>query len=236
MMADLNLPDSEITPNQTVYVNNLNERIKKEELRKSLYAMFSTFGTVLDVVALKTMRMRGQAFIVFKDVASATSAMRTLQNIPFYDKPMKIQYAKAKSDVVAKMDGTYTEKLREKRKPQEQPAKRKAEGDGETKPKEKKDKKEKPEGGAAPSHVQPKQQPPNKILFVENLPEQANSMMLQMLFQQYGGFREVRMVTGKAGIAFIEFDTEADAGVAMNGLQHFKITNTHLMVITYAKK
>lgn len=33
-------------------------------------------------------------------------------------------------------------------------------------------------------HVQPKQLPPNNVLFVENLPEQANDLMLQMLFQQ----------------------------------------------------
>ena len=50
--------------------------------------MFSQFGTVLDVVAMKTLRMRGQAFVVFKDVSSATNAMRAMQNFPFYDKPM----------------------------------------------------------------------------------------------------------------------------------------------------
>lgn len=32
---------------------------------------------------------------------------------------------------------------------------------------------------------------PNKILFVENLPEATNSAMLSMLFQQFPGFREV---------------------------------------------
>lgn len=50
--------------------------------------MFSQFGTVLDVVALKTLRMRGQAFVAFKDVAAATNALRSMQNFPFYDKPM----------------------------------------------------------------------------------------------------------------------------------------------------
>jgi hypothetical protein len=58
------------------------------ELRKSLYALFSQHGTVLDVIALKTLKMRGQAFIVFKDVPSATNALRALQNFPFFDKPM----------------------------------------------------------------------------------------------------------------------------------------------------
>jgi len=58
--------------------------------------MFSQFGTVLDVVALKTLKMRGQAFVVFKDIPSATRAMRSMQNFPFYDKPMRIQFAKRK--------------------------------------------------------------------------------------------------------------------------------------------
>jgi len=226
---------SEISPNQTIYVNNLNERIKKEEIRKSLYAMFSQFGTVLDVVAMKTLKMRGQAFVVFKDIPSATKALRTMQNFPFYDKPMRIAFAKSKSDIVAKIDGTFVEKVRTKA-----PEKRKAEEAVEAKQAKRQDKKpekkkaEKPEAGAA--HIQPKAQPPNKILFVENLPEQTTELMLSMLFQQFPGFKEVRMVAGKQGIAFVEFGNEIEAGVAMGGLQHFKITPTHLMVISYAKK
>ena len=31
-------------PNNTVYINNLNEKIKKNDLKKSLYAIFSQFG------------------------------------------------------------------------------------------------------------------------------------------------------------------------------------------------
>jgi RNA recognition motif-containing protein len=50
--------------------------------------MFSQFGTVLDVVAMKTLKMRGQAFVVFRDIGSGTNAMRAMQNFPFYDKPM----------------------------------------------------------------------------------------------------------------------------------------------------
>jgi len=228
--------DVEISPNQTIYVNNLNERIRKEELRKSLYAMFSQFGTVLDVVALKTLRMRGQAFVVFKDIPSATKALRSMQNFPFYDKPMRIAFARGKSDIIAKIDGTFVEKV--KRKPAE---KRKAEEPLEAKQakrqevkKPEKKKAEKQEAGTA--HLQPKAQPPNKILFVENLPEQTTELMLSMLFQQFPGFKEVRMVTGKQGIAFVEFENEIEAGVAMGGLQHFKITPTNLMVISYAKK
>lgn len=58
------------------------------ELKKSLYAIFSQFGQILDIVALKTLKMRGQAFVIFKDISSANSALRSMQGFPFYDKPM----------------------------------------------------------------------------------------------------------------------------------------------------
>ena len=53
---------------------------------------------------------------------------------------------------------------------------------------------------------------------------------------RFPGFKEVRLVSAKNVIAFVEFEDELQAGVAMNALQHFKITPTHLMVISYAKK
>lgn len=36
------------------------------------------------------------------------------------------------------------------------------------------------------------EQPPNNILFLTNLPEETNEMMLTMLFNQFPGFKEVR--------------------------------------------
>ncbi|PWW76270.1 hypothetical protein C7212DRAFT_26399, partial [Tuber magnatum] len=63
----------------TLYLQNLNDKIRKPDLRTELYTLFSTYGVVLDVNALKTMRCRGQAHITFRDVAAATQAMRALQ-------------------------------------------------------------------------------------------------------------------------------------------------------------
>jgi len=58
------------------------------ELKKSLYAIFSQFGQILDIVAMKSLKTRGQAFVIFKEVPSATNALRSMQGFPFYDKPM----------------------------------------------------------------------------------------------------------------------------------------------------
>lgn len=39
-------------------------------------------------MCLKTTRLRGQAWVVFADVPSATSALRSLQGFTFYDRPL----------------------------------------------------------------------------------------------------------------------------------------------------
>ncbi|EFX71329.1 U1 small nuclear ribonucleoprotein A-like [Daphnia pulex] len=226
----------DVRPNSTIYINNLNEKVKKEELKKSLYAIFSQFGQILDIVALKTLKMRGQAFVIFKEVTSATNALRGMQGFPFYDKPMRIQYAKTDSDVIAKMKGTF----------QERPAKPKPEGE----PKKKKKKESKQQqvvtpgsfGGPA-TYGYPAiggagvpEQPPNQILFLTNLPEETNEMMLSMLFTQFPGFKEVRLVPGRHDIAFVEFENEVQSAGARESLQGFKITPTHSMKISFAKK
>ena len=72
--------------------------------------------------AQKTFKMRGQAFIVFRDITAATQAVRQMQGFPFYEKPMMIAYANSKSDAVAKLDGSYEAKDKAERA-----AKRKAE-------------------------------------------------------------------------------------------------------------
>lgn len=73
-----------IPPNQTLYVRNLpSAKIKKEDLRTALYMLFSTYGPVLDVVALKTTKMRGQAHIVYRDIQTSTQAMRALDGFNF---------------------------------------------------------------------------------------------------------------------------------------------------------
>lgn len=58
------------------------------ELKKALHAIFSQFGQILDIVALRNKKMRGQAFIIFKEINSATSALLAMQGFPFFDKPM----------------------------------------------------------------------------------------------------------------------------------------------------
>ncbi|KAG9099037.1 hypothetical protein FRC06_005723, partial [Ceratobasidium sp. 370] len=91
-------------PNKTLYIKNLNDQIKKEELKSQLYALFTPYGSILDIVAMKRPNMRGQAFVVFHDLAGATAAMRAWDGELFYDKEMRIEYAKTRSHATRKVE------------------------------------------------------------------------------------------------------------------------------------
>ncbi|XP_050688316.1 U1 small nuclear ribonucleoprotein A-like isoform X2 [Eriocheir sinensis] len=240
----------DIRPNHTIYVNNLNEKVKKEELKRSLYAIFSQFGQILDIVALKTLKMRGQAFVIFKEIQSATNAMRAMQGFPFYDKPMKIAYCKTDSDLIAKQKGTYKERGT-KRKEEEKKKKKGKDAKGAPVVPSATAAAAKPGATVVPPRPnlfnQPPpvhgaggigvpEQPPNQILFLTNLPDETSEMMLSMLFTQFPGFKEVRLVPGRHDIAFVEFENEMQSAAAKDALQGFKITPTHAMKIAFAKK
>ncbi|KNE65136.1 hypothetical protein AMAG_10790 [Allomyces macrogynus ATCC 38327] len=92
---------------QTLYVKNLCTKVQKQELRQALYYYFSSYGAVVDVVALKTPKMRGQAFVVFRDPTDAAAALRDANGKLLFDKPMTIDHARTKSHAIRKLEGTF---------------------------------------------------------------------------------------------------------------------------------
>jgi RNA recognition motif-containing protein len=101
-------------------------------------------------------------------------------------------------------------------------------------------------GAAAPAPKRPNVQmpdeylPPNKILFLQNLPESVTKDQLLALFSQlvshpwicyylmklffrYPNLHEVRLIPTKRDIAFVEFLDEGSAGVAKDALHNYKL-------------
>ncbi|KIH68207.1 hypothetical protein ANCDUO_01460 [Ancylostoma duodenale] len=89
-------------------------------------------------------------------------------------------------------------------------------------------------GGRGPGEDGPA--PPNKILFCTNLPDEATTDMLQILFNQFPGLKDIRLVPNRSGIAFVEFESEELAAPARIALNNFKITPEQQMKVDYAKK
>lgn len=232
-----------LKPTHSLYVNNLNEKIKKKELKQSLYHIFSQYGLVLDVVALRTWKMRGQGHVVFADIGAATNAARAMQGFPFFDKPMRVQFARTESELIMRMKG-IAKKNPDSRK-EKRVAPKDADADGATTKSTKKartdeersSEKEMFDESADMDMSQDDESggPRNKILFIENLPDEVTNEMIATLFQQYAGYVEARMPPNQ-NVAFVEFDDEVNAATGMESLQGFKLSPTHTLKITYAKK
>ena len=65
--------------------------------------------------------------------------------------------------------------------------------------------------------------PPNKILFLQNLPESVTKDQLMALFSQYPNLHEVRLIPTKKDIAFVEYLDEGSATVAKDALHNYKL-------------
>ncbi|KAI5644166.1 RNA recognition motif domain-containing protein [Phthorimaea operculella] len=70
----------------------------------------------------------------------------------------------------------------------------------------------------------------------EAMSTRAASLGVDAPNEEFPGFKEVRLVPNRHDIAFVEFANEMQSAAAKEALQGFKITPTHAMKITFAKK
>lgn len=78
--------------------------------------IFSEFGNVVEIIAKKNLKAKGQAFIVFDSVDAATRAIEDVNGFDLFDKPMVLDYAKTKSDATVLREGGNDELEAHKRR------------------------------------------------------------------------------------------------------------------------
>ncbi|KAK4920939.1 hypothetical protein LTR28_012825, partial [Elasticomyces elasticus] len=174
----------------------------------------------------RNLKAKGQAFIVFSTPEEAASAIEEVQGFELFGKPVVLDFAKTRSDKTVEQtegpDGLEVHKrhrMAEKERKQALEAaaaqKRKAPP---TDPLTSRGpaKSAKTAGGLAANVVPDEYLPPNKILFLRQLPdsystEEAGKTALQAIFSRFPGFKEVRLVPGRKGIAFVEYAAEEGA-------------------------
>ncbi|CCM04060.1 uncharacterized protein FIBRA_06219 [Fibroporia radiculosa] len=254
---------SNAQPNATLYVHNLNDKVNKEELRSQLFALFTTYGRVIDVVAAKGPKMRGQAFLVFADLTGATAAMRACEGIVFYDKPMRVEYAKTKSYATLQREdpnfvppmsvhtknanaqaASSEKRQRDDRMDEDERAlkrERAADDDDDDEEMEIEDDddgaKETSTGGAMPAIVQSQ----SARLLCTNLPQEVTDDVLAVLFQQYQGFQSTHVAQSPtpntAGqnvkMAQVIFDSPELASAAKEALDGFTLKKGWVMSVAY---
>lgn len=228
-----------VAENHTLYLNNLDDKVNANKLKAALLEICSPFGEIHDIICMKSLVRKGQAWVIYKDVNSAREALSSLQSFPLFNKPMRLQYARTKSDEISKADGTYLP--RPKKKLKEDPATReakrlKAATDAQQQQDQVQQQQQVQHMWQQP--VQQVQQPapqyPNPTLFVQNLPGDATEELLRRLFMGYQGFKNVRFIEVKH-CAFVDFQGEPFATSALRVLQNLEIAPGQKLDIAYAR-
>ncbi|KAM0717230.1 hypothetical protein Q7P37_007082 [Cladosporium fusiforme] len=239
-MAD----NGDLPPNATIYVRNLDESVKIPVLIQALHEAFDEFGTVVDIVAKKSLKRKGQAFVVYDNVESAKNALEDLQDFPIFDEPMKLAFAKTRSDATVEREDGETgleqhkaHRIAEKERKQAQeaaaaaasaPAKRRPEDTLADRPA--KNAKPAAAAAAAGGAVPDEYLPPNKTLFLRDLPENYGQDSLAAIFKRYPGFREIRLVPGRNTIAFAEYEDDTGATAAKEALSGIQLSGQQIKI------
>ena len=237
---------------------------------------------MIDLVAKSNLKAKGQAFVVFDDVSSATKAIEEVNGFELFDKPMVLDFAKTRSDkTVLKEEGEggleahkrrrLAEKgestlppspkplalaprapeltislllFTERKQAQEaldtqtrlkrpaapasslpsQPAAKTARGAG-----------LKPASANASAVIPDEYLPPNKILFLRDIPETYDAEALSAIFSRFEGFKEVRTVAARKGIAFVEYEGEQGAISAKEATSGMQLGEKRIRV-TYQRQ
>ncbi|KAA0149382.1 hypothetical protein FNF27_03344 [Cafeteria roenbergensis] len=214
---------AEPAPKQTLYLNNLNEKVKRGELKKTLYATFSQFGRIMQIVCKGSFRLKGQAWIIFDEVTAAAAARRQLNNCPILGKPMRVTFAKEKSTLAATRATA----------PGSRATKRPRDEEG--------------EDADEPAASRPALNPEataaatagsggNVTLVVSGVPPSMEQAGLAALFSAFPGYEGARLPPGGKGAAFVDFAAHSDADGARRAMDGHDLGEGVLLAVRLAEQ
>lgn len=139
-----------------------------------------------------------------------------------------VSFAKTESDLILKREGRFTYTKRTFVSYAEKIAKEEKEGEG---------------GRAAAvyfifySQLQSRlyNYPPNNKLLLFDLPSDISQEMLLPIVKPYSGFRELSIVPGGRGIAFVDFDSIRNAGICLSAIKNITLPRGERIFAAYAK-
>ena len=223
-----------IEPKNTIYINNLNEKVPINEMRQILNIMFSKYGKVLDIILKRNIILRGQAFVIFDNLEVSKKVKAECNGKLLFKKKIRIDFAKIESDLITKRNGTYKEIKREKKICKDywnselykkKLSKKKNFNFFFTKEKVKESEIE----------VEGVKLVPNNILFVKDIPNSIIFDDLIEIFTKYPGFSEVRFIPGRK-CAFIEFEDDSQSLLVLSSIKDLTYKTGENISITFSKK
>ena len=185
--------------------------LAKHCLSNSPSSPINVITQVLEIVTLRKDGLRGQAWVIMDDVQAATAALQAENGISFFGKDLVIQYSKEVSDRISKRDGSFVPKNK----------------------RIKVDPTSNVPGASMAASPSVPTSPPSHILIAQGLSDDVTLEMLKILFHQYAGYQDVRLP--RPGLAFIEFESEPHATLALQALNGFKLSASDNLQLDYGK-
>lgn len=223
------------SPTETVYVQNLNERVPLDDLRRAI-ADACGAAAVLEIKAKRALALRGQAFVVCATREDAGKVLHALQGRRLFGKSVVAAPARFRSDCHVVADGTYADEVarraaeRASRPLRVTRRQRLAElatraalsvpaagfGGGSESRSHGRSRAGRSGATRLPAALAAPAPPgTSRTLFVSCIRPGVASDALEKVFAGHAGFLEVRMVAARPDVAFVEFATEAQAAVAL---------------------
>ncbi|ODV79219.1 uncharacterized protein CANTADRAFT_250583 [Suhomyces tanzawaensis NRRL Y-17324] len=215
---------------ETLYVNNLNDRVSTTKLKDALSQLFEKYGKIVQITAHSNLKMKGQAFITFENNEASSLAQKELDSHELFSKKMRVRFARSNSDNYHITVTGNTAPVEDRKKTKEEVLKKRK---LETKPKR---------SAASTATKKRKVQdfnllPPHKILLLQNIGSQVEPSQLNEFFEKHSGFINVRSVKVR-NLAFIEYDSEPLATSALDSIDQEELKGLfgEAVLLTYAKK
>ena len=230
-------------PCETLYIKNLNEKIKIDELKEALDKEFSQFGEIIEIRVRNTIRLKGQAFISFKTKEESINAKKNLNDKLFLNKKLIIEFAKTPSDSILLLQGKLTENqkkikdLSRKRNRDEfyENLKQKIEQEKNNNITNNEMIINTKDSNENEISIKINPEEVNKSLFVQGLNNSVTNQKLIELFNSISGFKEVKYFPTK-GICFVEYDTIENATNALLKYDKFDLGNDCILRVSFSKK
>ena len=230
-------------PCETLYIKNLNEKIKIDELKEALNKEFSQYGEIIEIRVRNTIRLKGQAFISFKTKDQSSKAKKNLNDKLFLNKKLIIEFAKTPSDSILLLQGKLTENqkkikdLSRKRNRDEfyENLKQKIEQEKNNNITNNEMIINTKDSNENEISIKINPEEVNKSLFVQGLNNSVTNQKLIELFNSISGFKEVKYFPTK-GICFVEYDTIENATNALLKYDKFDLGNDCILRVSFSKK
>lgn len=228
---------------ETLYIKNLNEKIKIDELKEALNKEFSQYGEIIEIRVRNTIRLKGQAFISFKTKEQSSKAKKNLNDKLFLNKKLIIEFAKNPSDSILLLQGKLTENqkkikdLSRKRNRDEfyENLKQKIEQEKNNNITNNEMIINTKDSNENEISIKINPEEVNKSLFVQGLNNSVTNQKLIELFNSISGFKEVKYFPTK-GICFVEYDTIENATNALLKYDKFDLGNDCILRVSFSKK